>query len=293
MESDLHAIPARFRAVAPACDYWTLRVVATREERLAVRQGVPEPVARSRALGAMVTVEVDGGIGYGATSDLSGSGLRRAAGEAVAWARLAARLPLPGAERLTRLATSGDYASPVEDPWDAVSAADKLAWLAATAPRLRAGEQIVDWFAALYHRDQQVLLADGAGPGLIQRGEVDLVVVGADRIARNGDFANKVGTYPLALACAAAGVPFYCAAPLSTFDRNLASGAQIPIEERAPEEVTHLHGRWITPAGVTARNPAFDVTPHALVTGIVTDLGVLRPPYEAQIATTVADDLAR
>lgn len=137
------------------------------------------------------------------------------------------------------------------------------------------------------------VLADGAGPGLIQRGEVDLVVVGADRIARNGDFANKVGTYPLALACAAAGVPFYCAAPLSTFDRNLASGAQIPIEERAPEEVTHLHGRWITPAGVTARNPAFDVTPHALVTGIVTDLGVLRPPYEAQIATTVADDLAR
>ncbi len=169
MESDLHAIPVRFRAVAPACDYWTLRVVATREERLAVRQGVPEPVARSRALGAMVTVEVDGGLGYGATSDLSGSGLRRAAGEAVAWARLAARLPLPGTGQLMRLATSGDYASPVEDPWDAVSAADKVAWLAATAPRLRAGEQIVDWLAALYHRDQQVLLADGAGHETLQR----------------------------------------------------------------------------------------------------------------------------
>ena len=169
VENDPHPVLARFRGIAPPCDYWTLRVVATREERLAVRQDVPEPVARGHALGVMVTVELAGGVGYGATSDLSVSGLRRAAAEACDWARLAARTPLPGATSLPHLAATGDYASPVEDPWSAVSAADKLAWLAATSPRLRAGERIVDWVAALYHRDQQVLLADAAGRETAQR----------------------------------------------------------------------------------------------------------------------------
>ncbi len=163
MRADLEPLVARFRAVAPACDAWTLRVVATHEERLAVRQDVPEPVARRRGLGAMVTLSVDGGVGYGATGDLTVAGLRRAAGEACAWARLAARLPLPDAAALPRLASSGNHATPVADPWDAVPAADKLAWLAATAPRLRAGERIVDWVAALHHRAQHVLLADGDG----------------------------------------------------------------------------------------------------------------------------------
>ena len=128
------------------------------------------------------------------------------------------------------------------------------------------------------------VLADGAGPGLIQRGDVHMVIVGADRIAKNGDIANKVGTYPLALACAAAGVPFYCAAPLSTFDAAIDTGAEIPIEERSMSEVTALGGMPITPDGVGARNPAFDVTPHHLITGIVTDAGVFTPPFEAQIA---------
>lgn len=127
------------------------------------------------------------------------------------------------------------------------------------------------------------VLVDGAGPGLIRQGEVQMVVVGADRIASNGDFANKVGTYPLALACAAAGVPFYCAAPLSTFDMDLQSGDAIPIEERDATEVTALYGQQVAPPGVSARNPAFDVTPHPLVTGIITDLGVLRPPFVANI----------
>ncbi|MCB9878538.1 MAG: S-methyl-5-thioribose-1-phosphate isomerase [Planctomycetes bacterium] len=127
------------------------------------------------------------------------------------------------------------------------------------------------------------LLADGAGAGLIARGEVSLVIVGADRIARNGDFANKVGTYPLALACAAHRVPFYCAAPVSTFDMSLANGRLIPIEERDATELTTLAGRRIAPAGVGARNPAFDVTPHGLVTGFVTDVGVLQPPFDAAV----------
>lgn len=127
------------------------------------------------------------------------------------------------------------------------------------------------------------LLVDGAGPGLIARGEVQLVLVGADRIARNGDFANKVGTYPLALACAAHGVPFYCVAPSSTFDLQLADGAGIPIEERDATEVTHLAGQRIAPTGVGARNPAFDLTPGRLVRGFVSDRGVLQPPFDAGI----------
>lgn len=163
MDPDLQPVLDRFGAVAPACDYWTLRLVATREERFAVRQDVPEPVARSHGLGAMVTVVDGDGVGYGATSDLTAAGLRRAADAARAWACQAARLPLADAAPLPRLTASGRYASPVADPWDDVSAADKFAWLAATAPRLRAGARIVDWVAALYHRAQQVLLADGDG----------------------------------------------------------------------------------------------------------------------------------
>jgi methylthioribose-1-phosphate isomerase len=132
------------------------------------------------------------------------------------------------------------------------------------------------------------VLTDGAGPGLIRAGEVQMVVVGADRVAANGDFANKVGTYPLALACAASGVPFYCAAPLSTFDLSVPCGDEIPIEERDATEVTALHGVQVAPPGVGARNPAFDVTPHHLVTGIVTDIGVLRPPFSANIKASAA-----
>ncbi|MDX1594942.1 MAG: DNA gyrase modulator, partial [Gammaproteobacteria bacterium] len=169
MDADLEPLLARFRGVAPACDYWTLRAVATREERLAVRQDVPEPVARSLERGAMITVVDGGGVGYGATGDLSAAGLGRAAREARDWARLAARLPLPDGAPPPRLAASGRYASPVEDPWSDVPVADKLAWLAATAPRLRAGERIVDWVAALYHRAQEVLLADGDGHAIEQR----------------------------------------------------------------------------------------------------------------------------
>lgn len=127
------------------------------------------------------------------------------------------------------------------------------------------------------------ILADSAAAGLIARGAVQMAIVGADRVATNGDFANKVGTYGVALACAAHRVPFYVAAPSSTFDPRVANGAGIPIEERDGTEVTHLAGVAIAPAGVTARNPAFDVTPGKLVTGFVTDRGLLRPPFDAAI----------
>ncbi len=132
------------------------------------------------------------------------------------------------------------------------------------------------------------LCCDSAAAGLIARGEVQAVFVGADRIAANGDFANKVGTYGVALACAAHGVPFYAVAPTSTFDPTVADGHGIPIEERDATEVTALAGRSVAPAGIGARNPAFDVTPARLINGIVTDRGVLRPPYADAIKTMLA-----
>jgi methylthioribose-1-phosphate isomerase len=123
------------------------------------------------------------------------------------------------------------------------------------------------------------VVADSAAGGLMARGLVDRVVVGADRIAANGDVANKVGTYPLAVLAARHTIPFYVAAPVSTIDAATATGAAIPIEERDPAEVT---------GDGAAFNPAFDVTPAELVTAIFTEAGVLEPPYEEAIARVVA-----
>ena len=123
------------------------------------------------------------------------------------------------------------------------------------------------------------LIADNMAGHLMATGQVDLVVVGADRIAANGDVANKIGTYSVAVLAKENGVPFYVAAPVSTFDLSIPSGDRIPIEERAAEEVTHHGGRRLAPEGVAVRNPAFDVTPHRFVTAIVCERGVARPPY--------------
>ena len=121
------------------------------------------------------------------------------------------------------------------------------------------------------------LITDNMAGHLMQRGQVDLVVVGADRIAANGDVANKIGTYTLAVLAARHGLPFYVAAPLSTIDRNVPDGASIPIEERAAAEVTGFRGERWAPEGVMVVNPAFDVTPSALVTGLITERGVVSP----------------
>jgi methylthioribose-1-phosphate isomerase len=123
------------------------------------------------------------------------------------------------------------------------------------------------------------LIADNMAGHLMATGQVDLVVVGADRIAANGDVANKIGTYGVAVLARENAVPFYVAAPVSTFDLSLPSGDRIPIEERPEEEVTHHGGRRLAPEGVSVRNPAFDVTPHRFVTAIVCERGVARPPY--------------
>jgi len=122
------------------------------------------------------------------------------------------------------------------------------------------------------------VITDGMAGHLMRRGEVDLVLVGADRIAANGDVANKIGTYGLAVLAREHGLPFYVAAPLSTVDLETPDGDAIPIEERSPAEVTHLAGRQLVPAGVPARHPAFDVTPAALVSAIVTERGIARAP---------------
>ena len=124
------------------------------------------------------------------------------------------------------------------------------------------------------------LIPDSSAGQLMHRGEVDAVIVGADRIAANGDVANKIGTYSLAVLADANGVPMYVAAPTSTVDMSIRTGDDIPIEERPTEEVTHLKGVRIPPEGIAVTNTAFDVTPHRYVTAIVTEMGVVTQPYE-------------
>jgi methylthioribose-1-phosphate isomerase len=133
------------------------------------------------------------------------------------------------------------------------------------------------------------IITDNMAASLMRRGLIDLVIVGADRIAANGDVANKIGTYGVALWAHAHDIPFYVAAPLSTIDATLPSGDHIPIEERAPSEVTHIGDRQIAPTGVGVLNPAFDVTPHRYVQAIITEVGVLRPPLHQSIAQALGD----
>ena len=127
------------------------------------------------------------------------------------------------------------------------------------------------------------VVPDVAAAALIASGEIDMVVVGTDRVAKNGDVANKIGTYGVALAAHADQVPFYVAAPWSTIDMNCPDGDSIPIEERPSSEVTHVLGQRILPEGVPVRNPAFDVTPCELVTALITEVGVVRPPFEDEL----------
>jgi methylthioribose-1-phosphate isomerase len=128
------------------------------------------------------------------------------------------------------------------------------------------------------------LICDNMAASLMQKGEVDAIFVGADRIAANGDTANKIGTYSLAVVAKAHQVPFYVVAPLSTFDVSLPTGESIPIEERHDSEVTEIEGVRLAPKGVSVYNPAFDVTPAALITGMITPVGVLQPDYNSSIA---------
>ncbi len=135
---------------------------------------------------------------------------------------------------------------------------------------------------------QATLIAEAAAGHLMARGEINAVVVGADRIAANGDVANKIGTYMVAILAKEHSLPFYVAAPVSTLDLNTPTGADIPIEERPAREVTHVGGQRVAPEGARVRNPAFDVTPHRYVTAIVCERGVARPPFSESLAKLAA-----
>jgi methylthioribose-1-phosphate isomerase len=127
------------------------------------------------------------------------------------------------------------------------------------------------------------VISDNMAGAMMQQGRIDAVIVGADRIAANGDVANKIGTYTLAVLAREHGIPFYVAAPFSTVDLETPDGSRIPIEQRSPQEVTHLAGKQIAPDGVRVENPAFDVTPHGYVTAIITERGVARDPYSESL----------
>lgn len=150
-----------------------------------------------------------------------------------------------------------------------------------TRPFLQ-GARLTAWELAKNGVDV-TLITDNMAAQFIAKGEIDCIIVGADRIAANGDVCNKIGTYNLAVLAKHHDIPFYVAAPTSTIDPDTPTGEQIPIEERPLDEVTNFYGQAIAPAGIQVRNPAFDVTPHELVTAIVTEKGILKKPYNEAI----------
>lgn len=150
-----------------------------------------------------------------------------------------------------------------------------------TRPLLQ-GARLTTWELSRYGIPF-TLITDSMAGFFMSRGEVDAVIVGADRIASNGDTANKIGTYSLAVLAKESNVPFYVAAPVSTIDSSLPSGDEIPIEERTPDEITSIRGIQIAPEGVEVSNPAFDITPHRYITAIITEKGVIREPFHENL----------
>jgi methylthioribose-1-phosphate isomerase len=157
-----------------------------------------------------------------------------------------------------------------------------------TRPRLQ-GARLTTWeleqLGIAY-----TLIVDGASGYFMRKGQVDLCVVGCDRIAANGDTANKIGTYNLALVARAHQIPFYVVGPTSTIDSSLPSGEQIEIEQRHPDEVTVINEGRITPAGARAANPAFDITPAEYITAIITERGIAYPPYQESLLKLLTTD---
>jgi methylthioribose-1-phosphate isomerase len=164
----------------------------------------------------------------------------------------------------------------------AVEQGKKIAVFADETRPFLQGARLTAWELVRDGINTTVITESMAGP-LMRAGEIDLVVVGADRIAANGDTANKIGTYTVAVLAHEHKIPFYVAAPLSTIDLNTAEGDAIPIEERDQREVSHLGSARLAAEGAHIRNPAFDVTPHRYIAGIITERGILRPPYSESL----------
>ncbi|HEX8179114.1 MAG TPA: S-methyl-5-thioribose-1-phosphate isomerase [Pyrinomonadaceae bacterium] len=176
------------------------------------------------------------------------------------------------------LATAGDYGTALGVIRGARDAGKRIAVIADETRPFLQGARLTAWEL---HKDNipVTLITDNMAGHVMKQGQVDAVVVGADRIAANGDTANKIGTYMVAVLARQHDIPFYVAAPISTIDLAIPTGAQIPIEERDTREVTHIREQQLAPAGIDVQNPAFDVTPNELVAAIITDKGVARAPY--------------
>jgi methylthioribose-1-phosphate isomerase len=188
----------------------------------------------------------------------------------------------PGARVLTHcnagaLATAG-YGTALGVIRGAVEQGKKIAVFADETRPFLQGARLTAWELVRDGIDTTII-TDSMTAALMRQGKVDLVVVGADRIAANGDTANKIGTYGVAVLAREHNIPFYVAAPLSTIDLDTPDGDHIPIEERSAREVTHVGGAQMAPEGARVWNPAFDVTPHMLIAGIITERGIFRPPY--------------
>ncbi len=181
------------------------------------------------------------------------------------------------------LATAG-YGSALGVVRAAVEQGKKIAVFADETRPFLQGARLTAWELVRDGIDTTVITESMAGP-LMRAGEIDIAVVGADRIAANGDTANKIGTYTVAVLAHEHKIPFYVAAPLSTIDLSTPDGEHIPIEERDQREVTHLRSWRLTPIGAHIRNPAFDVTPHRYISGIITEKGIFRAPYTESLAS--------
>ncbi len=179
------------------------------------------------------------------------------------------------------LATAG-YGTALGVIRAAVEAGKRIAVYADETRPFLQGARLTAWELSKDHIPV-TLITDNMAGHFMKRGQIDCVVVGADRIAANGDVANKIGTYSVAVLAKENDIPFYVAAPISTLDLSIESGDRIPIEERSEREVTHVKEVQLAPAGVTIANPAFDVTPHRYIAAIITERGVARPPFQESL----------
>jgi len=184
------------------------------------------------------------------------------------------------------LATAGDYGTALGVIRGAIDAGKRVAVIADETRPFLQGSRLTAWELAKDNIPVTIITDNMAGH-VMKQGKVDCVVVGADRIAANGDTANKIGTYMVAVLAKQHNIPFYVAAPISTIDLSLASGEQIPIEERDAREVTHVRDEQLAPDGVAVHNFAFDVTPNELIAAIITDRGVARSPYKESLKSFV------
>lgn len=248
--------------------FWAIERMAAHRDALASEGMAPNALAEELLREALAIVDEDGEI-------------CRQLG------RAGAELVPDGARLLTHcnagaLATSS-YGTALGVVRAAVEAGRALTVLADETRPFLQGARLTAWEL---QRDgiPVTVITDNMAAHLMQQGEVDLVVVGADRVAANGDAANKIGTYGLAILARAHGLPFYVAAPCSTIDLTTPDGASIPIEERGRDEVVHFGERAVVPAGVPVRHPAFDVTPAEYITALVTEAGVVHQPTEERIA---------